>query len=144
MIPKSLDLPPVWLFLFAIVAYTTGNGATEFMRMSGVALMFAGIILTAVASFELRKQQTTIVPHRVPDAIVTTGVYRFSRNPIYLADAIILAGVSIYAGSVLGVLLVIAFCWVITRRFIVDEEARLTEHFGPAFAEYSKQTRRWL
>ena len=79
-----------------------------------------------------------------PDALVTTGPFAISRNPIYLADALILMGLSLRWDAPIGVLLVPAFVWLITRRFILAEEARLSDHFGAAFDAYRKDTRRWL
>ena len=75
---------------------------------------------------------------------MTGGIFRFSRNPIYLADLLILCGFALIWGRVLGFLLVPVLAILLQRRFILPEEARMREKFGAAFDAYVAQTRRWL
>ncbi len=144
---KWFDLPPIWLLAFAIAAWFSrtilsfGTGLTWGL---GTAMVGAGLILMAAAIVQMRRHKTTVVPHRDPDALVSTGVFGLSRNPIYLADAVILAGLSLRWDAPLGLLLVPAFVRVIQTRFIHAEEARLLAHFPDAFPQYARKTRRWL
>ena len=96
----------------------------------------------AVAQMALAK--TTVIPRRNPSALVTRGLFQLSRNPIYLGDALILAGAILWLDAVLALPLVFSFVWLIQTRFIRDEEARLTETFGPEFDLWAARTRRWL
>ncbi len=146
---RYLDYPPVWLagFLFLALAIGYGlpaGGFGAWARVMGPALVGAGFALMALAAFAMLRHRTTIVPHRVPDALVTDGVFSFSRNPIYLGDALVLAGVILRLDAVLALPLIPLFVWVLRRRFIDPEEARLRAAFGDEFDAYTQRTRRWL
>jgi protein-S-isoprenylcysteine O-methyltransferase Ste14 len=88
--------------------------------------------------------RTTVIPRRDPSALVTGGVFGWSRNPIYLADAIVLTGAVLWLDAVLALPLVAVFVWLIQTRFIRDEEARLTLAFGPEFDLWAARVRRWV
>ena len=103
-----------------------------------------GGCLTVAALVEFARSKTTVIPHLDPTALITGGVFRWTRNPIYLADALILAGFALIWGKVLGLILVPALALLLDRRFIRGEEARLSTAFGEAFAAYAAQTRRWF
>jgi protein-S-isoprenylcysteine O-methyltransferase Ste14 len=148
---KFVDIPPVWLVAAlglawvqkTYVPYGLSFGPVWADLVGGL-LVGAGILLMALAAYELRRHRTTIIPHRDADALVTTGIYSRTRNPIYLADSLILTGLILYWDAVLSLPLIPLFVWVIETRFIVDEEKRLRRNFRADFARYEKQTRRWL
>jgi protein-S-isoprenylcysteine O-methyltransferase Ste14 len=79
-----------------------------------------------------------------PDALVTTGVFARTRNPIYLGDAAILAGLVLFWQAWPSLVLVPLFVWLITDRFIRPEEERLHARFGVRFEQWAQRTRRWL
>lgn len=146
---KMIDLPPVWLALFLAAAWwigkasalSLGGGWADFL--GGIAVG-AGVILMVLAVIEMRRHRTTVVPRREADALVQSGVFKRTRNPIYLGDALILLGMILYWDAPLALPLVPVFVWWIERHFILDEEARLSRRFGPAFRQYRNRTRRWL
>lgn len=143
----TLDYPPIWLLGFAVLAWAAGRLLPMPLPGAGVAgwlLVVAGLALMAAAALQMLKRRTTLDPHGAPSALVTDGLYRFSRNPIYVADALILAGLALIWQAPLALLLVPAFAAVITRRFILPEEARLAARFPAGFAGYAARTRRWL
>jgi protein-S-isoprenylcysteine O-methyltransferase Ste14 len=109
----------------------------------GALLVAAGLALAVAAAVEFRRARTTIIPHEEPSAIVTSGVYRLSRNPIYLGDALILTGLGLRWDSVLALVLVPVFVAVVTARFIVPEEGRLKARFGAEYAAWAARVRRW-
>lgn len=146
---ETIDLPPLWLALFAALAWAQAKvlpvgGLGAWGDPAGAVLIGAGLVLMAAAFVEFRRHRTTVVPHREASALVTTGVYRLSRNPIYLADALVLAGLCLRWDALAGLVLVPAFATVIARRFIAPEEARLAARFGSAFEAWAVCTRRWL
>jgi protein-S-isoprenylcysteine O-methyltransferase Ste14 len=83
-----------------------------------------GVVMMALARRTDGAGTTTIIPRRNPSALVTGGLFAWSRNPIYLADALILLGAILWLDAVLALPLVAGFVWLIQTRFIRDEEAR--------------------
>ena len=143
---KTLDYPPVWLVAFAALAWVFRSDGVlpGFLAPLGIVLVLGGLVLAALAAYELRRHETTIIPHETADALVTSGVFSRSRNPIYLADVVILVGLGLIWGSTLGLVLAPALALVLERRFILPEEARLAARFGADFDAYRELTRRWL
>lgn len=146
-----LDTPPVWLILAMIVAWWQARFASFGLSLasnttdllSGL-LIGGGIVLIALAAMEFRKARTTILPHQTPEQIITRGIFSKSRNPIYLGDALILAGVILRFDAVLSLALVPVFVWWIERHFIIPEEDRMRRVFRAEFARYEQKVRRWL
>ncbi|WP_343082195.1 isoprenylcysteine carboxylmethyltransferase family protein [Ostreiculturibacter nitratireducens] len=143
------DWPPVWLAGFGILAWVLTKAMPWPLfglagDVVGYALVALGIILMAAAAWQMFRARTTVIPHRDPKALVTGGVFRLSRNPIYLGDALVLAGLALIWDAALAVPLVPIFIFTIQHRFILGEEARLRAAFGAGFDAYAAQTRRWI
>ncbi len=115
-----------------------------FGDLLGGLLVGGGIVLILLAAVEMRKQRTTIVPHMEADRLVTSGIFKRSRNPIYLGDTLILAGLALRWEAPIALLLVPLFMFTITQRFIVAEENSLRTKFRADFARYCQKTRRWV
>jgi protein-S-isoprenylcysteine O-methyltransferase Ste14 len=146
---RRLDYPPLWLLLFLALAWAQSAlwptpWAGDWAAAAGGLLALAGAGLMAAAVPPFLRARTTILPHRQPSALVTSGVFRLSRNPIYLGDVLILAGLAIRWQAWPALLLVPVFVRLLTRRFIEPEEARLRAAFGPAFEAWAGRTRRWI
>jgi protein-S-isoprenylcysteine O-methyltransferase Ste14 len=150
MTPREMiDLPPLWLAFFAALAWAQASllpfgGFGTWGGPAGATLIALGLFIAAAAFLEFRRHRTTVIPHKEASALVTSGIYRLSRNPIYLADALILAGLSLRWDALSGLLLVPAFMALIAARFIGPEETRLRAAFGPVFEAWTARTRRWL
>ncbi len=141
---KWIDLPPIWLLVFAVLTWFSKTILTlPLPTWLGTGLVIFGIALMVLAVLQMTRKRTTPIPHMQPSALVDDGIFGFSRNPIYLGDALVLAGLSLRWDAPLGLLLVPVFMWVIQTRFIIAEEARLRDAFGPAFVAYRAKTRRW-
>ena len=146
---KWIDTPPVWLLGFLVLAWLQSSWApTPFPDtlgddVGGLCLLAALFVFVAAVT-KFRRHRTTLDPHGAPTSLITEGIYARSRNPIYLADVLLLVGFSLLWSSVLGLVLVPAFVWILGRRFIAPEEARLSAAFGPAFDAYARDTRRWM
>jgi protein-S-isoprenylcysteine O-methyltransferase Ste14 len=110
----------------------------------GVFLLVSGacIVLISAGLFRLRK--TTVNPFGKPAVMVREGLYRFSRNPMYLGMLLALAGIGLGLGNLLALLLAPAFVAIMTRRYIVREEQLLEDRFGDEFRTYRRQVRRWI
>lgn len=148
---RWIDLPPVWLMACLALAWKQPeivpvalSFGPVWADLLGGLLVGAGVVLMALAVFEMRRYRTTVVPHLEADTLVTTGIFSRTRNPIYLGDSLVLAGLILYWDAVLALPLVPIFIWVIERRFVVPEETRLRRKFLAEFARYTQQTRRWL
>ena len=145
---KWIDIPPVWLALFAAVAWfaakVTPVADLLALRLIGYAFVTAGLLFMLLAVIEMRRHRTTPIPHQQPSALVTSGVFRVSRNPIYLGDALVLCGLVLLWQAWLALPLLPLFVWVITERFIRAEEERLKSGFGQDFAAWAASTRRWV
>lgn len=148
---KWLDLPPVWLAGALALAWAQARylplglsfGGT-WADLAGGLLVGGGLVLIALAAAEFRRARTTIVPHQEASALVTGGIYSRTRNPIYLADLMILAGMILYWDAVLALVLVPLLLWVLERRFVIPEENRLRRSFRADFARYAHKVRRWI
>jgi len=110
-------------------------------------LLFAiGLGLMILAAWSLQKAHTTINPIWPDHAkhLVTSGIYRHSRNPIYLGDAVILLGMVIWFGNWLGLVVVALFVLFLDRVQIRAEERALGRLFGDGYRDYLYRTRRWI
>lgn len=146
---RFVDIPPVWL----VAACALGGWLAEegpgprlggWAAPAGVALMAAGVAVILAAIIELRRHRTTVIPHREPQVLVTSGIFRLSRNPIYLGDVLFLAGFLLWRGAAVPLMLVPVLAYVLRVRFILPEEERLARRFGPAWERWAERTRRWL
>lgn len=148
---KWIDMPPVWLAGCLVLAWIQ---ATRFPMglgfggawadFAGGVLVGAGVLLVLLAAREFHKHKTTVIPHETPARLIQSGIFSRTRNPIYLGDALILAGLILRWNAVLSLPLLPIFVWVIERRFVIPEENRMRRTFRMDFARYCEKTRRWL
>jgi protein-S-isoprenylcysteine O-methyltransferase Ste14 len=110
----------------------------------GLGIGVAGILLFAWAALTLRRHGTTILPDKAADKLVTDGPYAFRRNPIYLADVLILLGIAELTKNIWFVLLAAVFAVLVTWLAILPEERHLEARFGDEFRNYKARTRRWI
>ncbi len=148
---RLIDIPPVWLVGFAFLAWVQARVLPLGLSLDGAAtdllsgiLIGGGIILAVMAVIEFRRHKTTVFPHETPSTMVQTGIYKRSRNPIYVGDVLILTGLILRFDAVLSLVLIPVFVWVLERRFIIPEEDRLRRTFRADFARYERKTRRWI
>jgi len=109
-----------------------------------LAIIGIGFALVGVLSF--RRHRTTINPlhPEKTSRLVTGGVYRISRNPMYVGMALLLLAWAVYLESPAALLGPIAFIAYITRFQIIPEEILLAQHFAEEFSAYRQRVRRWL
>lgn len=111
---------------------------------AGGAIVLTGFLMLLLTARRFHKTGTTIKPFETSTHLLTTGLYRISRNPIYLGMVVALIGVAMSLGSVTPPLLIPVFALFIQWRFIRAEEAGLDETFGDAYREYRERVRRWI
>ncbi len=112
-----------------------------------VLLVFIGSIICIIAVISFYRAQTTVAPNR-PDqssALVMTGLYRFSRNPMYLGFLILLISLGAYLENVLALLLAPTLFIVYMNQYQINpEEKALHQVYGDEFLAYRRKVRRWL
>ena len=113
-------------------------------RFLGIAILGTGIFLTGWAFRLFKKKGTTPNPYGTPTAVVATGPFRFSRNPMYLGVSLVLLGVAIFVGTVPLFLAPLAFFLTMNAVFIPREEKTLERIFGREYLDYKNRVRRWL
>jgi len=113
-------------------------------RWIGAVLIASWAVLAALAIREFRRAGTTVMPAGEVSAFVTSGPFRFTRNPMYLGLALLQAGVAFVLGNA-WVLLFVPFSIVVIDRFVIAGEERYLEaKYGSNYAAYRIRVRRWL
>lgn len=114
------------------------------LRWTGWLVIITGIVLTILTVSTMLKKRTTLNPGGKPSALVTTGIFSFSRNPIYLSDVIIVAGAGIILGS-LSALITPLICFLVLNFIVIPfEEKNLRQLFPTEYEMYSDSVRRWI
>ena len=147
---KRGPIPPVF-FLAALLLQWGLHAFLSVVRLVpetwsalGLAPIMVGVGLVVVAGRQFKKARTAINPFDRPSALVTSGVFRLSRNPMYLSMILILIGAALAWGTLTPFLVPPALAWLLSRKFIVMEEAKLSELFGASYEQYKGRVRRWL
>ena len=151
----ELKIPPVAVtLLFASLMWGLARGTPNlgFTLPGGLRLTVLALFATAAAVAGLaalrsfRRARTTVNPLSPQGCttLVTSGVFRYSRNPMYLALLLALLGWGLYLANPLAVLLALAFIPWMNRFQILPEERVLLRVFGQAFVDYRRRVRRWL
>lgn len=140
----AVPLVGLWLVHRAVPWQMSWGPLDGARPVVGAVLVLAGLILMAWAAWVMTRSRTTVVPWAQVDALVTRAPFTFSRNPIYLSDALVYVGVTLLLGTwwpLLGLPLAI---WVAVRWVIRREEAYLGDRFGAANADYRARVRRFI
>jgi protein-S-isoprenylcysteine O-methyltransferase Ste14 len=119
----------------------------EFMPITvgfGVLAIISGLGLIAAALGVFRRFRTRVEPWQPASALVSSGIYRLSRNPMYLGMFLIYAGVAIALQSLMAALLLLPLFAVIDRFVVRREEAYLQRRSGEPYLEYTLEVSRWL
>ncbi len=151
MSARRTERQPLDLFLAALVLQVAAHLAVPIQRvipgdwvLSGTIPIAAGLTLVLVADHQFKAARTAVRCFEQPSFLVTEGVFRVSRNPMYVGMALVLTGAALGFGSLSPFAVPFLFGWLATRHFIRAEEAALQEVFGPAYEEYRRRVRRWL
>lgn len=151
--PKSrspLDIPPLY-FAFAVLSMVLLHRWLPIFdpidpplsRLGWVPIVL-GIGLAIWAERLFSRADTGVRPFTLSTALVATGPYRFTRNPMYLGMMLVLLGGFFLAGSLGSFLVIPVFFWRIHSHFVLPEETHMTKHFGEEYEAFKRRTRRWL
>ena len=114
------------------------------LRYVGGLLVIVGIFITAVAAGSFSRVGTPVVPFEKTTVVVSTGLFRFSRNPMYLGMVMALIGVALLLGSAVAFVPIPIFVCLIQYQFIIREEEFLEKLFEEEYLMYKGKVRRWL
>ncbi|MGD0751758.1 MAG: isoprenylcysteine carboxylmethyltransferase family protein [Anaerolineales bacterium] len=147
---KPKMVPPGY-FLNALLAILLLHFLLPLMKiipapwnLLGILFVMAGFALELAADQLFHQAGTTVTPYDESQALVTGGVFRISRNPMYLGFGLILFGAAILFGTLSPFLVIVVFMILIKRRFILIEEAMLEQKFGQGYLGYKEKVRRWI
>ncbi|MBN2264567.1 MAG: isoprenylcysteine carboxylmethyltransferase family protein [Candidatus Aminicenantes bacterium] len=113
-------------------------------NLLGLVPLVGGVILNLMADKAFHDAGTAVRPFEESSALITKGVFRLSRNPMYLGFALILIGTAVLMGSLTPWLIVLPFGILMERIYIAVEERMLAAKFGTGWEEYREGTRRWI
>jgi protein-S-isoprenylcysteine O-methyltransferase Ste14 len=113
-------------------------------NLLGIVILIAGVAINVGADNLFHRVRTTVRPFEESTTLVTTGLYRFSRNPMYLGFVLILISVAILCGSLTPFFVVALFAVLMDRGFIAREEKMLARKFGASWQKYEAMTKRWI
>ena len=144
--------PPVVMLLAGalmwIIARFTPQLAFDFALQWPLwpALVAAGLLCELLPALRFLRARTTVNPLRPQNTsqLVIDGLNRYSRNPMYLGQLLLLVAWAVFLGHVLSAVLPLLFALYITRFQILPEERVLEARFGDAYARYRARVRRWL
>ena len=149
----DLKIPPAALWLAAAASIGTLAKAIPHLSFEfrgddvmAIVVAFVGGALALAGLIEFRRANTSVNPldPNRASSFVTTGIYRYTRNPMYLGMATALLGVTLWVGTLLGLFVIFLFCVYLTRFQIVPEERFLAQKFGQEFHAYCARVRQWL
>ena len=147
----GVRVPPPVLLVAAILA---GIGLQRVLPLEltnwpgwsvlGWGMIGVGVAILVTGWVQFYQAKTNIQPHRPSSHLIRNGLYRHSRNPLYVAFLFLQVGIGLRMNNVWIVVLAPVSMFVITRFIIAREEAYLERAFGDAYVEYKRETRRWL
>jgi protein-S-isoprenylcysteine O-methyltransferase Ste14 len=150
--PSIIPWPPVLIAAFVGGAHMMGRvypldwpGLGDMAaRIIGLGFGAAGLALMAWGFLTLHRADTTVMPHRSVDRLVTEGAFRFRRNPIYMGETLLFLGAAELTHNVWFAIAAPLFAIAILVLAILPEERHLEERFGQAYLDYKARTRRWF
>ena len=147
---KKTILPPtyfyitliiIFIFHFTIPVKTVINYP---WNLIGLIPAFIGSVLNIVADNKFKTAGTTVKPFEKSSILITSGIFRISRNPMYLGMVLILLGASLICGTLSPYFIIPIFIFIIQIKFIKEEEKMLFKEFGNEWKEYKQRVRRWI
>ena len=142
--------PPIVTLVFGLSIYFS-RGIFQAVEIKhsfyiGALLLLLGFVILISAVQLFRKDKTTVNPLSPEQAtkLVTNGIFQYSRNPMYLGMAFILSSMAVFFNLIGGAILIVLFCFYITKFQIIPEERAMTNLFPQDFPKYMQATRRWI
>ena len=147
LIPPPLLLLAAALLMWLVAVFITpARIEIPFRAVIGYSLLALGIVIDVISLLHFRRARTTFNPIKLDatSAVVTTGIYGLTRNPMYVGLTLVLLAWGIYLQNVLNVVVLVAFVVWLDRFQILPEEWVLESKFGETFRAYKRRVRRWV
>lgn len=152
---NSLELkinPPLQMLISLVLIYVAANilpvSATllEYKWQLGSLFLSIGLFFNFAGGVSFRSAKTTGNPNRpeMAASLVTSGIYRISRNPMYVGLIFLLLAWAAWLGSLFSLVVIVIFQQYMTRLQIIPEEKALAKRFAEKYPDYCSQVRRWL
>ncbi|MCG8492485.1 MAG: isoprenylcysteine carboxylmethyltransferase family protein [Sneathiellales bacterium] len=135
---------PLFLCLYIQSNWFEGSIGPLLPFATGLSLAGAGVIAAIYEAWRHESSGSNVEPWKPTTLILTDGLYRYSRNPIYVAMVLIYSGVAIAAGSWIAFLLLPLCIFILRYHVIAREEVYLEDKFGDIYLEYKATVRRWI
>ena len=147
---KNTIPPPIVTFICALLIYLSKPIFPEliikYSNLISLVFLIFGLVIIIISFQRFKKEKTTINPINIEKAssLVTGGIFKYSRNPMYLGMLLILISITIRFNIYGGILIVGFFVYFITYFQILPEEKAMLKLFGEDFINYKNETRRWF
>jgi protein-S-isoprenylcysteine O-methyltransferase Ste14 len=151
--PSAFPWPPL-IYVAAIAASIVlwefvplpwfGSPMSDILFAVGWIVIVAVVAIDVSAMRTLARAKTTMRPDRASTHLVTSGAFSFTRNPIYLANTLIMIGVALIAGIVWFIPLALIAAFLTQKLAIEGEEKHLALRFGKKYHDYARRVRRWI
>ncbi|USG61832.1 isoprenylcysteine carboxylmethyltransferase family protein [Sneathiella marina] len=142
--------PPLYFLSFLALgiwqssAWVQGKIGSPYMLAVGTIITVVGAIFLLKSVRKHETSGTNVEPWKPTTALITDGLHKYSRNPIYVAMAVTYLGIAIAASSLVAIVLLF-FCLLLIRIFVIaKEEAYLEDKFGEEYLQYKEKVRRWI
>jgi len=148
--PGVLILPPLLVaiglaLMFALQwLWPLPIGDSAIVFWIGIALLILGVGLALWGRNAMREAGTNINPMKPSTAVVISGPFRFTRNPLYIALILLFLGIALVVGTWWGLLVLVPLTLILHYGVIVREECYLEQKFGGPYLEYKAKVRRYL
>ena len=148
---KFSKIPPPFVVLILVISTFFSSKKIDliyipFQTLISIFILFIGILILITPVLKFKRSKTTINPIKFKkvNKLVTSGIYKYSRNPMYLGLLMIVVSSSIYYLNIYSILTPLFFYLWINRFQIKREENFLIEKFGKEYISYKNKTRRWI
>ena len=141
--------PPIVMFLCIGIIYLF-ESQIEYsqpnLKAAGIIFLILGLIIIFLAVLKFMKTKTTVDPTRPHKTsnLVISGIYKITRNPMYLGMLFLIMAYAIYNNNIFGCIVIPVFIFYINKFQIEPEEIEMRKKFGESFENYCKKVNRWI
>jgi protein-S-isoprenylcysteine O-methyltransferase Ste14 len=147
---KRKIVPPMYLFATLVLMWLLQRFLPIYqyvqapLAYAGITVLLLGIIMTAICAGVFLKVDTGLEPFDEAKVLVTSGFFRFTRNPMYIGMFMMLLGVAFLFGKVSALFPIPVFFLIIRNQFVLGEERFCEAAFGQQYLDYKSKVRRWI